>query len=76
MNTQDHSPTSPTMPIPMHKQTLLPNVGPQFEPTAAENMKALIQDCGVSPHKIAELLQELPPPRFSAALVDFYFSSV
>jgi hypothetical protein len=47
-----------------------------WEPSAADNMKSLVQDCGVSPHKIAELLAELPPPRFSAALIDFYFSSV
>jgi hypothetical protein len=52
------------------------NMSPSFELSAADNMKHLVQDCGVSPHKVAELLQELPPPRFSAALVDFYFSSV
>jgi hypothetical protein len=30
------------------------------EPTAANNLKTLIQDCGISPHKITELVQELP----------------
>jgi hypothetical protein len=46
------------------------------EPTAADNLKTLIQDCGVSPHKITELVQELPPQRFADVLVDFYFASV
>lgn len=46
------------------------------EPTAADNLKTLIQDCGVSPHKITELVQELPPRRFADVLVDFYFTSV
>jgi hypothetical protein len=46
------------------------------EPSAAENLKMLIRDCGVSPHKVPELLHELPPQRFSDALIDFYFSSM
>lgn len=46
------------------------------EPSAADNLKALIQDCGVAPHKITELVQELPPRRFADVLVDFYFASV
>jgi hypothetical protein len=46
------------------------------EPTAADNLKTLIQDCGVAPHKITELVQELPPRRFADVLVDFYFTSV
>ncbi|TFY81868.1 hypothetical protein EWM64_g2140 [Hericium alpestre] len=46
------------------------------ESTAADNLKTLVQDCGVSPHKITELVQELPPERFSNVLVDFYFSGV
>ncbi len=46
------------------------------EPSAADNLETLIQDCGVSPHKITELVQELPPTRFADVLVDFYFASV
>jgi hypothetical protein len=46
------------------------------EPSAADNLKSLVQECGVSPHKISELLQELPPSRSSDVLVDYYFSSV
>lgn len=46
------------------------------EPSAADNLKSLVQECGVSPHKISELLQELPPSRSSDVLVDYYFSSM
>jgi len=46
------------------------------EPTAADNLKTLIQDCGVSPHKITELVHELPPQRFANVLIDFYFASI
>jgi hypothetical protein len=47
-----------------------------MEPTAADNLKSLVQECGVSPHKIAELLQELPPKRSSDVLIDYYFESM
>ncbi|KAI0004998.1 fungal-specific transcription factor domain-containing protein [Russula compacta] len=46
------------------------------EPSAADNLKTLIQDCGVYPHKITELVQELPPRRFADVLIDFYFASI
>jgi hypothetical protein len=46
------------------------------EPTAADNLKTLIQDCGVPPHKITELVQELPPRRLADVLIDFYFASM
>ncbi|KAJ8515060.1 hypothetical protein ONZ45_g7465 [Pleurotus djamor] len=46
------------------------------EPTAADNLKNLVQECGVSPHKISELLQELPPMRTSDVLIDYYFNSI
>ena len=51
-------------------------VGDDSESSAADNMKSLIQECGVSPHKISELLQELPPQRLSDVLVDYYFTSL
>lgn len=54
----------------------LDSVPQDSEPTAADNLKTLIQDCGVSPHKITELVQELPPRRFADVLIDFYFTSV
>ncbi|KAH0587632.1 hypothetical protein H2248_006401 [Termitomyces sp. 'cryptogamus'] len=47
-----------------------------LEPSAADNLKSLVQECGVSPHKISELLQELPPARSSDVLIDYYFSSI
>ena len=52
------------------------SVGDDSESSAADNMKSLIQECGVSPHKISELLQELPPQRLSDVLVDYYFTSL
>jgi hypothetical protein len=70
-----HGPVPHSM-MPQHGPQMFANMASSFEPSPADNMKHLVQDCGVSPHKVAELLQELPPPRFSAALVDFYFSSV
>ena len=46
------------------------------ESSAADNMKSLVQECGLSPHKISELLQELPPQRLSDVLIDYYFTSM
>lgn len=46
------------------------------EPSAADNLKSLVQECGVSPLKISELLQELPPPRVAEVLIDYYFTSM
>lgn len=51
-------------------------IGDDLEPSAADNLKSLVQECGVSPHKISELLQELPPSRSSDVLIDYYFSSM
>lgn len=51
-------------------------IGEDLEPSAADNLKSLVQECGVSPHKISELLQELPPSRSSDVLIDYYFSSM
>lgn len=42
--------------------------------TPAENLKSLVQECGVAPHKISELLHELPPRSFAEKLVDLYFT--
>jgi hypothetical protein len=47
-----------------------------LEQAAVENLQWLMQECGVTPNKILELLQELPDPKFSDVLVDFYFSSM
>ncbi|KAG8218858.1 hypothetical protein J3R82DRAFT_4537 [Butyriboletus roseoflavus] len=55
---------------------LIESVRQDSEPSAADNLKSLVQECGVSPHKISELLQELPPQRFSDVLIDHYFASM
>ncbi|KAG6837432.1 hypothetical protein H0H93_009526 [Arthromyces matolae] len=52
------------------------SMGEDLEPSAADILKSLVQECGVSPHKISELLQELPPARSSDVLIDYYFSSI
>jgi hypothetical protein len=46
------------------------------EPSAADNLNSLVQECGLPPHKISELLQELPPQRFSEVLIDHYFNAM
>ncbi|OBZ70156.1 putative transcriptional regulatory protein C1F7.11c [Grifola frondosa] len=46
------------------------------EPSAADKLKLLIRDCGVSPHRISELLGELPPRSLSHKLVDYYFTAI
>ncbi|TFK75857.1 hypothetical protein BDN72DRAFT_954408 [Pluteus cervinus] len=57
-------------------KALLDTVGDDAEPSAADNLKFLMQECGVSPLGITELLQELPSQRNSDILIDYYFSSV
>lgn len=44
--------------------------------TPAENLQRLITDCGVSPHKIAELVQELPPKPFADRIIDWFFAKL
>lgn len=50
----------------------------QLEDTAtpAENLQRLITECGVSPTKVAELVQELPPKDFANILVDWFFAKI
>jgi hypothetical protein len=62
-------------PLIKQKSKMVP-VADDSDSSAADNMKSLIQECGVSPHKISELLQELPPQRLSDVLVDYYFTSL
>jgi len=65
---------------PLSKPNLLSSasndVVGDLEPSAADNLKSLVQECGVSPHKFSELLQELPPVRVSDVLIEYYFSSM
>ncbi|KAJ7904569.1 hypothetical protein B0H14DRAFT_3103353 [Mycena olivaceomarginata] len=64
------------MTLPPPNDSILDAVQNGLEPSAADNLKTLVQECGVSPHKVAELLSELPPNRTSAALVDYYFHAI
>lgn len=80
-NTQAGTPASLLSNPPINDDTKtfvadIDSVPQDAEPTAADNLKTLIQDCGVSPHKITELVQELPPRRFADVLIEFYFASV
>lgn len=69
VNGVDHKPALAT-------PSIIESVRQDSEPSAADNLKSLVQECGVSPHKISELLQELPPQRFSDALIDHYFTAM
>ncbi|KAJ6536624.1 hypothetical protein B0H10DRAFT_2143017 [Mycena sp. CBHHK59/15] len=62
--------------LPPPTGAILDAVQNDLEPSAADNLKTLVQECGVSPHKVSELLQELPPTRTSAVLVDYYFRNI
>ncbi|KAJ7781184.1 hypothetical protein B0H16DRAFT_1497372 [Mycena metata] len=64
------------MVLPPPNNAILDAVQIGLEPSAADNLKTLVQECGVAPHKVAELLSELPPIRTSAVLVDYYFHTV
>ena len=56
--------------------SVMESVQRDSEPTPADNLNSLVLECGLPPHKISELLQELPPQRFSDVLVDFYFNTM
>jgi len=43
---------------------------------AAEKLKSLIQDCGLPPHKLSELVQELPPKSLADVLINHFFKSI
>ncbi|KJA30225.1 hypothetical protein HYPSUDRAFT_32362 [Hypholoma sublateritium FD-334 SS-4] len=66
----------PTSTAGEHDAQRLGSDGDDLEPSAADNLKSLVQECGVSPHKISELLQELPPTRISDVLIDYYFTTI
>ncbi|KAJ7276454.1 hypothetical protein B0H12DRAFT_23490 [Mycena haematopus] len=70
------NPVNPFQTIAPPNDSILDAVQNGLEPSAADNLKTLVQECGVSPHKVAELLSELPPTRTSAALVDYYFQAI
>lgn len=53
-----------------------PSLDEPVQPTPAEKLKSLVQDCGVPPHKLAELVQDLPPKSVADTLVNFYFTHI
>ncbi|KAI3612336.1 nucleus protein [Moniliophthora roreri] len=67
---------SPEQAHSLHSDIDKPKGIDPLEPSAADNLKTLVQECGVSPHKIPELLQELPPLRTSDVLINYYFSAI
>jgi hypothetical protein len=44
--------------------------------TPSENLRLLIENCGVSPDKLLELVKELPPHPFASRLVDSFFKQI
>ncbi|EIN10366.1 hypothetical protein PUNSTDRAFT_99821 [Punctularia strigosozonata HHB-11173 SS5] len=46
------------------------------ERSAADNMRVLVEDYGVSPDRVNELLHELPQQRYMDLLIDTYFQSI
>ncbi|EIW69211.1 hypothetical protein TREMEDRAFT_31258 [Tremella mesenterica DSM 1558] len=44
--------------------------------TPAENLRKIVTEFGVSPHKVQELVQELPPKPFADRVIDWYFTKL
>ena len=44
--------------------------------SAADKLQHLVQDCGLQPHKLDELVRGLPPKTFCDDLVDFFFQNI
>ena len=43
---------------------------------AVEKLRSLVQDCGVPPHTLEELVRELPPKSYCDDLLDHYFTAI
>lgn len=61
-----------TFPQMMESSEPVP-LGLDYHGTPAEQLQKLFHDCGVSPDKLQELMQELPPVDFARRLVDWFF---
>lgn len=48
-------------------------LGLDYHGTPAEQLQNLFHECGVSPDKLQELMQDLPPVDFARSLVDWFF---
>ena len=66
----------PASPAQHFESPVLDVVGHEAEPSTDDNFLTLLEKSGFSPHKIAELLDELPSSRTANVLVDFYFSTM
>ncbi|KAK8847577.1 hypothetical protein IAR55_005436 [Kwoniella newhampshirensis] len=67
--------TSSRNPLPqsmIHASQPVP-LGLDYHGTPAEQLQKLFQDCGVSPHKVTNLMRDLPPHDFASQLVEWYF---
>ncbi|WWD21666.1 hypothetical protein CI109_106152 [Kwoniella shandongensis] len=67
--------TSGRNPLPqsmIHASQPVP-LGLDYHGTPAEQLQKLFQDCGVSPHKVTNLMRDLPPHDFASRLVEWYF---
>lgn len=63
--------------LPFHKQfhaAQLPSVDEAA--AAADKLRHLIQDCGLQPHKLEELVRSLPPKSYCDDLINFFFKSI
>lgn len=51
-------------------------LGLDYHGTPAEQLQRLFTDCGVSPHKIQDLIAELPPRSDANDLIDWFFTKI
>lgn len=47
-----------------------------YHGTPAEQLQRLFKDCGVSPHKVQDLMAELPPRSDADGLIDWFFTKI
>ncbi|ORY20832.1 hypothetical protein BCR39DRAFT_554723 [Naematelia encephala] len=70
--------TSIRNPLP---QSMIRSTGPvprglDYHGTPAEQLQRLFEDCGVSPHKVQNLIQDLPAKSFADDLIAWFFSKI
>ncbi|KZW04224.1 hypothetical protein EXIGLDRAFT_828140 [Exidia glandulosa HHB12029] len=78
-----HKPWIPeSTPVPNGATPLFHQISSQIMPASLEEatpndrLRSLIEECGVSPHKVSEIAQELPPEQLSDVLVQYYFKYI
>lgn len=79
-NTPEHDPRSHSLSVDQLPSDIFKTEAKALlaasDTSPADNLKALVQECGVSPHKISELLHELPPRNLTDKLIDVYFAGM